>query len=199
MSNAVPEMIDVVFALSGRSLPTAYAHALWRETVRVLPWLETQKYAGILPLRMAADTGGVLLPHRAKLVLRVPVGFLKQALQMSGQELNVGGHVLSVGAARERPLQAHSTLHAHLVASARAEEAFLGDVAAELREMGVTCQWICGKRMSVAGARPIQGFSLVLHELKPQDSLRVQCMGLGGERRYGCGIFVPYKAIPNLS
>ena len=163
-----------------------------------MPWLEGQQYAGILPLRTSADAEGALLPQRARLVLRAPARFFAEALQMSGQELDVSGHILRVGAAKERPLQAHSTLHAHLVASARQEEAFLADVAAELQDLGVACQWICGKHVSMAGARPIAGFSLVLHELKPQDSLRVQCAGLGGERHYGCGIFVPYKTIPNL-
>ncbi|HMC12878.1 MAG TPA: type I-MYXAN CRISPR-associated protein Cas6/Cmx6 [Gallionellaceae bacterium] len=198
ISDAIPEMADIVFALSGRSLPEAYAFHLWCAVESVLPWLEAEEYAGILPLRTSASGEGALLPQRARLVLRVPVELLPQAQQMSGQMLDVGGHNLSVGTAKERPLQAHSTLHAHLVASAEPEENFLSSVAAELRGMGVMCKWICGKHMTIAGERPINGYSLVLHDLKPQDSLLMQFVGLGTERRYGCGIFVPYKFIPNL-
>jgi len=196
--SAVPQMADIVFALRGDGLPDTYAFDLWRAVAQALPWLEHEDYAGILPLRTASDGGSALLPQRARLVLRVPVSRLPQAQRLAGQVLDVGGHALAVGAGRERPLQPHPTLHAHLVAGAEPEEAFLAGVAAELREMGVSCKWICGKRMTVAGEHPIGGYSLVLHDLKPQDSLRIQFAGLGAQRRYGCGIFVPYKAIPSL-
>jgi len=39
----------------------------------------------------------------------------------------------------------------------------------------------------------------VIHNLKPEDSLRLQYTGLGSDRQYGCGIFVPYKVISDLS
>jgi CRISPR-associated protein Cas6 len=198
MSDVTPDMGDIVFPLSGRDLPEAYAHELWRAVAGILPWIEKEEYAGILPLRTAAEGAGELLPKRARLVLRVPVERLPEAYRLSGQVLDVGGHSLSVGDGKERPLQPHPTLHAHLVASAEPEEKFLSGVAAELRELGVSCKWICGKQMTVAGEPPISGYSLVLHELKPNDSLRMQYVGLGAGRRYGCGIFIPYKVIPNL-
>jgi CRISPR-associated protein Cas6 len=40
----------------------------------------------------------------------------------------------------------------------------------------------------------IVGYSLMLHELSPDDSLRMQAIGLGKERKFGCGIFVPHKS-----
>ena len=198
MSDVIPDMADIVFPLSGRDLPAGYAHGLWRAVAAALPWLEAEEYAGILPLPTSEDGERALLPKRARLVLRVPVERLPQAHCLTGQVLDVGGHRLVVGDGTERALQPHSTLHARLVASAEPEEKFLFGVAAELQEIGVSCKWICGKRMTVAGERPISGYSLVLHELKPQDSLRMQSAGLGTGRRYGCGIFVPYKVIPSL-
>jgi len=38
----------------------------------------------------------------------------------------------------------------------------------------------------------------VIHDLKPEASLRLQYTGLGSDRRYGCGVFVPYKVITGL-
>ena len=59
---------------------------------------------------------------------------------------------------------------------------------------------ICGKRLSVSGSqRSIDGYSLVLHDLKPEASLHLQYAGLGEDRQFGCGIFVPYKVITGLS
>jgi CRISPR-associated protein Cas6 len=192
-------MTDVVFAISGRTLPADHAFALWREVTRVLPWLEAEKSAGILPLRAPEHGDDLLLSRRARLVLRIPADFLEQARQLSGQVLDVGGHTLAVEEARERPLQPSPTLHAQLVASSAPEEEFLAVMAAEMQESGIAGKLICGKRHALPGsAGKITGYSLVVHELKPQDALRLQWSGLGGERHFGCGIFIPYKVIANL-
>ncbi|TXT21709.1 MAG: CRISPR-associated protein Cas6-related protein, partial [Gallionellaceae bacterium] len=161
--------------------------------------LEADEFAGILPLRVAASGGNMLLPQRAKLVLRLAADCVQQGRSLSGQELEIGGSIVRVGDAVERPLVPYPTLHAHLVESGCDEEVFTAGVTEQLREMAIDCKLICGKRLAVAGAkRMIFGYSLVLHDLKPEDSLRIQNVGLGGNRRFGCGIFVPHKAISGL-
>jgi CRISPR-associated protein Cas6 len=73
---------------------------------------------------------------------------------------------------------------------------FQDEVAAWLRARGLACQFITGRRQTVvAEAREIAGFSVVLHGLAPEGSLRMQSEGMGGDRVLGCGIFVPYKSI----
>lgn len=197
--NAVTEMTDVTFALSGHGLPAGHVFALWREVARVLPWLEAEPQAGILPLRAPEHGDDLLLPRRARLALRIPAGLVQQARQLSGRALDVGGHALAVGEAKERALQPSPTLHAQLVACTGSEEDFLGGMEGELRAQGIHGRLICGKRYTLAGSEgKIAGFSLVVAELKPQESLHLQWCGLGGERRFGCGIFIPYKAIANL-
>jgi len=193
------EMTDIAFELKGNSVSADYAFALWREVARILPWLEDEKFAGIHPLKVAASGEEMLLPQRAKLVLRLPAARVPQTGRLSGQELHVGSSVLRVGVATERPLQAYPTLHAQLVASDCKEEVFIAGVASELGEMNIGCKWVCGKRHALKGAeRTIAGYSLVLHDLKPDESLHMQRYGLGGERHFGFGIFVPYKTISGL-
>ena len=199
MNNDAEAVTEVVYDLKGGSLPGEYTFALWQELVRALPWLEAEELAGLLPLRGARSGGAILLPQRAKLVLRLPQRLVPQAQQLSGQTLNVEGHDLQVGAVRQRSLLAHPTLHAHLVASASGEDEFLAEVEERLRELDIPCKWICGKRVELQGEEgAISGYSLVVHELRPEGSLRLQQIGLGAERRYGCGLFVPYKEISNL-
>jgi CRISPR-associated protein Cas6 len=41
--------------------------------------------------------------------------------------------------------------------------------------------------------RRIVGFALRVTALNVDESLRLQAQGLGGRRRMGCGVFVPYK------
>ena len=90
-----------------------------------------------------------------------------------------------------------ATLHAQQVAAATGDEAaFQDEVAASLQARGVACQFITGRRQTVAaGEREVAGFSVVLHGLSPEGSLRMQFEGMGGGRVLGCGIFVPYKSI----
>jgi CRISPR-associated protein Cas6 len=193
------EMTDVVFALSGRTLPADHAYAVWRQIARLLPWLEAEPEAGILPLRAPERGDDLLLSRRARLVLRVPGSRAQEALQLSGQVLEVDGHALTLGDGRERPLQPHPTLHAQLVVSGAPEDAFLQAMAGEMARAGIGGKLICGRRHVLPGSGgKIAGYSLVVHELKPADALALQCCGLGGERHLGCGMFIPYKVIANL-
>jgi CRISPR-associated protein Cas6 len=71
----------------------------------------------------------------------------------------------------------------------------MAETAAALRALETPCKLVCGKRQSfAAGRREIVGFSLMLHDLKPEHSLRVQQLGLGDDRMLGCGIFVPHRS-----
>ena len=69
MTMAITEMVDVVFDVSGDSVPVNYPFALWRELVRLVPELEGDTSIGILPLRTTGSECGMLLPKRAKLVV----------------------------------------------------------------------------------------------------------------------------------
>jgi CRISPR-associated protein Cas6 len=188
---------DVVFALAGTSLPAEHAYALWREIVRWLPWFEDEPEAGIHPLRAAPGTGEtVLLARRAKLVLRVPRERLPEALALTGRSLAIGAG-LDVGAPVERPLRPWATLHAQRVALDVVDEvAFADEILRQLATHHVRCEFMTGRRrMQRAGERDIEGYSVVLHGLRPDESLRVQCEGIGADRALGWGIFIPHKSI----
>jgi CRISPR-associated protein Cas6 len=191
-------VIDVVFGVAGRTLPVEHAYALWRAVGHWLPWLEAETGAGIHRLRTApTGYGVVLLANRAKLTLRVPERRHGDALALSGTMLDVGGSRLAVGTGVARPLRAWATLHAqHVAASRGGEGAFDDEVAEWLRGHGVAAQFISGRRRTVmAGVREIVGYSVVLHGLTPEASLRMQAEGMGSDRALGCGIFVPHKSI----
>lgn len=199
MSDETPTMIDVVFDLQGKFVPEGYAMPLWQEMVRCLPWLEQAPHAGIVPLRGSESGGGTLLSQRTKLVLRLPQALAKKAIELSGKQLNVDGSVLLVGASRERELKPSNTLHAYIVESELGEVEFLADMNEKLQGMNIPCKLICSKQLVIKNPRhTLKGYGLVLHELKPEASLQIQRVGLGGARHYGCGMFVHYKAITGL-
>ena len=198
MTIAIPEMIDAVFDVSGDRVPVNYPFALWKELTRLVPELASDASIGVLPLRTTGSATGMLLPKRAKLVIRLPVSLAPHVASLSGQPLDVG-HPLRLANGRLREILAYSTIHAQLVAGADDEVVFAESVSACLADLGITASLICGRKSSlVDGDRCIHGFSLVIHDLKPEDSLNLLYAGLGSHRKYGCGIFVPYKVISDL-
>ncbi len=196
MTTPHPEMIDIVFDVSGEMLPATYPYALWEELTRLAPELLAEKSVGVIPMRIAESNEGLLLPKRAKLALRLPLELVEVALNLAQKQMQIGESALRLGAGKTRPIQPHPTLHAHLVTGADDEVMFVAEITEALGEMRVQAKLICGQRRALSeGDRVITGYSLVLHDLSPEDSLRVQYAGLGKERRFGCGIFVPYKVI----
>jgi len=192
-------VVDLVFPLSGRSVPREAAQPLHAALQQELPWLAQEARAGIHPLKLVqgATAGPVgLLSPRTRLLLRLPRERVLAAQALAGRTLSVDGHAVQLGEPHERELLPHATLYAYAVAAAGEDEvAFMQTMAAELQALGVRTQTVCGKR----GDRPHAGrtlttFSLMLHALSPADSLRMQEQGLGPYRLLGCGVFVPHKS-----
>lgn len=193
------EIVEVVFDLKGERVPGGYAFSLWNEVVRCLPWLEQVENAGIVPLKGSASGEDTLLSQRAKMVLRLPIAHAEKALELCGQRLNVDGSVLQIGDARAKHLLPTNTLHAHMVESGLGEVEFLAAMQQQLQAMNIPCKLICDKHVTITnGSQQLTGYGLVLHDLKPAASLMIQGFGLGGFRRYGCGMFVHFKAITGL-
>lgn len=193
------EMIDVVFDLRGETLPASYPFALWAELVRSVPELAGNEHVNVLPLRTAENNELVLLSKRTKLVLRIPASLTQAAAALTGAQLNISGSSLSLGAMKTREIQAHPTLHAQLAAGVDDELEFMESVRARFSALQISANTICGKHRTLSdGRQSISGYSLVVHDLKPEASILLQCAGMGEGRQFGCGIFMPYKVISDL-
>jgi CRISPR-associated protein Cas6 len=189
-------MIDIAFALQGRTLPTEHRFALAEALARVLPWLDSEPGAGVHRLKLVRDGGGgdALVSPRTRLVLRVPRALAGAACALAGTNLDVAGHALRPLDPHERELLPHGTLYAHLVAAeAEDEAAFLARMREELAAMEVAAQPVCGRWQSAEAGRLV-GCSLMLSGLDAAQSLRVLQRGLGRHRHLGCGLFVPHKS-----
>lgn len=192
-------MVDAVFDISCDLVPAGYPFALWDALLQHLPALDREACVGVVPLRTATSEAGMLLAKRSKLVLRLTESLAADFSRLSAQPLDIGGCTLQLGGGKLRKIQAYPTLHAHLVIGVDDEVKFLEDVSEQLSKLGITGKLLCGMRNTLqAPDRVIQGYSLVIHDLKPDASLLLQYAGLGADRRFGCGIFVPYKVITDL-
>ena len=201
---ALATMADLVFPLAGRTLPRDHRLALAQALEAAAPWLAPSDHSagcGLHPVNLVPGSGDTaLLSGRARLLVRLPRERVETLATLQGRTLDVAGHAVTLGTPHVRELLPHGTLYAHLVAAASDDEAnFLAAVNTELDALGARCHRICGRRHQVrasvqAGAPLLTGFSLMLHGLSPQASLRVLEAGLGAQRRLGCGVFVPHRS-----
>jgi CRISPR-associated protein Cas6 len=208
----VPEdVVDVMFSIRCKRLPVDHAYALSRAIADSLPWIEEQSGIGVHAVHVAGSQNGwerpehstdrhLIVSRRTKLVIRVPkqcTDALRRGL--TGVTLDVSGCTLQVGEGRIRPLSRETTLFSRYVVTRpdHDEDDFLESAATELRTLGIPVRKaLCGKTTPVSTpAGALQTRSLMLAGLSPEESVRLQELGLGPHRVMGCGIFIPHKGI----
>jgi CRISPR-associated protein Cas6 len=204
------DVVDLAFRLNCPTLPLDHAHALSTALLQELPWLAAEKHAGVHLIHGAASGNGWYRPEdttnellhlskRTRMRLRVPRHRLDAARELTGKKLEVSGHPLEVGNSEVFLLSTLSTLFARYVITdaAKDEAQFLEEVAEQLRDIDVPCRKLLGgitHRMAFpAGA--IFTRSLMVADLEPEQSVRLQQIGLGEGRTIGCGLFIPHKGI----
>ena len=192
-------MTEVTIDISGITLPATYPFALWDALVKHAPKLQESSAVAIVPFRLSSNEGELLLAKRTKLVIRLPQEMAAVVTVLSGKVLEIDGHRIQLGSSHLRALQPHPTLHAPLVTGSEDEISFMQEIRDSLDAMEIGANLICGKRDTLKNdEHEIKGYSLVVHDLNPEESLRLQGNGLGAARCYGCGVFLPYKAISGL-
>jgi CRISPR-associated protein Cas6 len=189
---------DLRFELKGERLPLDHGQALAEAVCGELPWLPDEPGAGIHSVRGVPMDGEMLgISRRARLTLRLPRARLDEALALAGRSLRLGAQALQVGPGKPWPIVPSDTVYARLVIAGPAEERPFADALdALLHAIGVTCQVVLGRPRALATRAGVRrGFSVLLHGMTPELSLRLQEQGLGELRLQGCGIVVPYKSI----
>jgi CRISPR-associated protein Cas6 len=193
----IASSVDVVFPVEGSTLPRDHAQGLLDALCTQWPWLKTEAHSGVHNIKLVQGLSTqAMLSRRTKLLLRVPTHRAPELLGTTAVELFVAGQSVSLGAPHRRELLAHTTLYAYNVAATSEDEvAFMAEVTKELTELGIGGERVCGKshQLTIDG-NPVNTFSLMLHALAPEHSLRVQCHGIGPHRLLGCGIFIPHKS-----
>lgn len=208
------EVVDLVFSLRGSEIPCDHAWVLMEAIRGVLPWFGKDARHGLHLVNPAPSGNGwysptdmaeerMFLPRRAKLVLRLPQADLEAARALEAVNLDLNGFSLTVGESEVRQLSLHTTVHAKHVVSENPEATeaeFLEWAHAELAKIGIKA-----RRMVVGRTTPLRcdrstlvTRSLMLADLKAEESLFVQRIGLGIERRMGCGLFIPHKSVRNI-
>jgi CRISPR-associated protein Cas6 len=204
------DIVDLVFGISCRSLPIDHAYALSQALHGALPWLQDEDDAGIHLIHGADSGNGWLRPddpdgallqlsRRTKLTLRVPKARVEDTRALTGMTLEIAGHALTVEAGTVRPLSSITTLFSRYVVADQdgEEEPFIEQMVSQLRSLRLPFRrLLCGKtRVLRTPDGDIVTRSLMVADLDPEGSVRLQQKGLGPARKMGCGLFVPHKGI----
>lgn len=208
----VPErVVDLLFTIDCKSLPVDHAYALSTAVQQALPWFADDDITAVHQIHGAQSGNGwerpegeddiIYLSRRTKLVLRLPVERIDDALALCGQELDVAGNPMKVLKGSKRLLEVTNSLYSrHVVAEdGEDEDAFMLRTVAELRDMGLKFKKVlCGKEHTLhSPGRTLTTRSLLVADLSFDDAITLQELGIGQKayRKLGCGLFIPHKSV----
>ena len=202
------EVFDLVFRLRGERLEIDHAHALAQALqARLEP--QTCARIGVHGVHLADSGNGwnrpepidteMPLSRRARLAIRLHRDDYDEVARISEHSLQLGAQRLVVGASSIRKLSSMSSLHARAISCdpEQSEPEFLAQTAAALRELGIdVARMICGRCGEIrTPAGSLFTRALLVADLKPEESVKLQQRGLGEGRLLGCGLFVPHRGI----
>lgn len=208
--------VDLKFPARGDGVPVDHGYALFSALCRRAPALHDNPAVAVHPIGGTAIGGRRLrLGRHSAVTLRCAAEGIAPWLALAGQELALGPDKLRLGVPQVRALTPAASLYARLVVIKGFLEAgpFLEAARRQLAELGLgsASPELVSRAGSVsfegkAGARSaelrrtlhikgktIVGFALRVCGLSAEESLILQEKGLGGRRRFGCGVFVPSK------
>jgi len=155
--------------------------------------------------------GTIYLNSRSRFRLRCPTDQVQLWYRLlQNQVLKIRGHLIRLVQPRLTLPEPSEILKARLVTFRLAEwnihEApayFLESCQKALTRLEITAQpFIDSDANGNLALRALQikdkqvlGFSVVVEGLNEQDSLKLQCYGLGGRKHFGCGWFYPVEEV----
>lgn len=215
--------IDLAFRLQGDRIPVDHGYQLYGALCRHLPQLHDQGAGeywhniAVHPIngRIAGDRQ-LALDFRSRLVLRAESTGIAELLNLAGKTLAIGDYRLQVTIPETRALIPASRLYSRLVVikDAVKPEAFLESAQRQLEAMGIRGEAGLILRQndrSLEGRhgreerspfvrrtlrihdKQVVGYAMEINGLSADDSMMLQERGIGGRRRFGCGVFVPSR------
>lgn len=201
------DVIDVVYSISCKCLPNEHIYSLSEALQQALPWLSDEEQAAVHPLTGPEEgngwerpTGDLMhLSRRQKLMIRIPKSRLPDAEKLTGQVLEIDGYALEVGKSTTKLLSDMPTVFARHVICDRgmSEDEFMHATLAQIQALDVKIRkMMAGKERAIKTPdKIIVTRSIMLADLSPDESIRLQEQGIGEGKMLGCGLFLPQKGI----
>jgi len=205
--------IDVSFRIDGEKMPADHGYQTLSAISRLVPSIHSDSTCGIFPVN-GVNIGNrfILLNERSRLVFRLSHEKLPELLKLAGKKILISECQLRIGIPEVFALKPSSHLKSRLVTikGFMEPEPFLEAAVRQLSEMGIngkpalalrasqrsasaetSCQYI--RRTLRVKDKEIVGYAMIVESLTAEESILLQEKGIGGRRRMGCGLFLPYK------
>lgn len=211
--------VDVQFRLVGSEIPADHGYCLLSALSRIVPALHGDDAVGVHPIggRLLGDRR-LALTDRSRLSIRIDADRIAEVLPLAGKSLSIDGSPIRVGTPQTRALTPAPRLYSRLVVikGFLEPEPFLEAARRQLEALAIRGEPQLVPQPAVAAAnagrptgsrspyvrrtirihdREMVGFALRVQDLTAEESLRLQEHGLGGRRRFGCGIFIPDRRV----
>jgi len=207
-------VVDVSFNVVGDVIPADHGYALLSAVSEIVPEVHGDNAVGIHPIPGTLTGNRTLaLTDRSRLVIRIPSERLPQILPLAGKRLRIGEHGLGIGVPTTHALKPKARLYSRLVVikGFLEPEPFLQAAGRQLEDLGIKGgahlvaqpQVVQANKGKSTGSRSpflrrtvrirdkeVVGFALNVEGLTAEESILLQERGLGGRRRFGCGVFV---------
>jgi CRISPR-associated protein Cas6 len=206
-------VVDVLFNIACRELPVDHIYHLSQAIRQALPGHDAHTGLGIHPIHLAGSQNGwerpdeslgqnLILSKRTKLVLRLRKEHQQDIInKLNNTKLDINGFELTIGKAKIKKLSKDSTIFSRSIVcneqETEDEMQFLKRMQLELAGMGIVIKKaLCGKTSQFKTPEgPVLTRSLMLADLSPENSVKLQQSGIGPMRDMGCGLFIPHKGI----
>jgi CRISPR-associated protein Cas6 len=202
--------IEVKFKAIGKQIPADHGYLLYSALSRFDKKIHEMKDLAIAGISGMPDSSRNLhLNNASKLRIRLDHSDLPNVIKLAGKELQIGSEKIRLGLPVVGMLKPHRHLYSRLVTIKKFQEAdeFLEAMVRQLKNQDLQIQQMpmlfqrksdetstnIRKTLRIKD-KEIVGFPVLITNLNPDESLRLQQVGLGGRRKMGCGTFVGVRA-----
>ena len=209
-------VVDVQFRLTGKLIPVDHGYHLFSAVSEIIPELHSSHdETGLHPITgQLAGNRSLAITERSFLTIRLSSEQIALVLPLAGKTLQLNGCPIYVGVPRVRALIPSTRVYSRLVVikGFMEPEPFLEAACRQLQDMEIKGKPSLIIQSKIAEAnmdkhtgsrslylrrtikirdKEVVGFALRVEELTAEESIHLQEKGLGGRRRFGCGIFIP--------
>lgn len=193
--------LDLLFPLQGEQVPVEHGYLLYAALAHHLEtpadqWLHENEAIGLHLIRGRYMGSGLLALNHARFGLRIPTDLIPKFLPLAGKAIQLGDHRLHIGIPQPQALSPAATVYAHLVTTKNGQDEarFDQEIARQLAALDIHGKAQRGpRRIFRIKDKHVVAHALLVSELSAEESIRLQEEGLGGRRKLGCGVFVPWQ------
>lgn len=209
--------LEVQFALRGRTLPADHGYSLYSALKKtILAEKDLPPEVLLCSVPGVPDRDGLIYLNRSsRLRLRCPVDQVQSWYRLlQNTVLDVRGHLIRLVQPQLTLPQPSETLKARLITfKLKAVDHnevplyFLGSCKKALEQIEINAQAFIdsnadgdlARRVLRIRDKNVVGYGIVVEGLSDEDSIKLQCQGLGGRKHFGCGWFYPVKEVPSAT